>query len=161
MNPSKQIAKHFRDLHYGGNWTCSNLKDNLANVTWQQAITQVHSFNTIATLVFHTNYFVEAVLKVLEGGPLDSKDEYSFHHPPIHSAEDWKKMVEKTFADADKFANLIEQMPEEKLEENIADPKYGNYYRKLHGIIEHTHYHLGQIALIKKLVILQEKNQEK
>ena len=29
--------------------------------------------------------------------------------------------------------------------------KYGNYYRNLHGVIEHAHYHLGQIALIKKM----------
>ena len=31
-------------------------------------------------------------------------------------------------------------------------PEYGNYYRNLHGLIEHTHYHLGQVALIKKLL---------
>ena len=36
--------------------------------------------------------------------------------------------------------------------ETFADEKYGHYYRNLHGIIEHTHYHLGQIVLIKKLL---------
>ena len=30
--------------------------------------------------------------------------------------------------------------------------KYGTYYRNFHGLIEHAHYHLGQIVLIKKLV---------
>ena len=30
--------------------------------------------------------------------------------------------------------------------------KYGNYFRNLTGIIEHLHYHLGQIVLIKKLI---------
>ncbi len=74
MNLAKQIAKHFRDVHFGGNWTSSNLKDHLAGVTWQQAITQVYSFNTIATLVYHMNYYVSAVLKVLQGNPLDASD---------------------------------------------------------------------------------------
>lgn len=152
MSLTKQIAKHFRDLHFGGNWTWSNLKDNLADVTWEQATTQVYSFNTIAVLVYHTNYYVEAVIKVLEGGPLDSNDKYSFNVPPIHSQEDWQQLLDKTWTDAEKFAGLIEQLPEKKLWENIADEKYGNYYRNIHGIIEHTHYHLGQIALLKKMV---------
>ena len=38
---TKQIAKHFREIHFGENWTSSNLKDNLDKVTWQQATTQV------------------------------------------------------------------------------------------------------------------------
>jgi hypothetical protein len=54
MNLTAQIAKHIRDVHFGGNWTCSNLKDNLADVTWQQATTKVRSFNTIVALVYHT-----------------------------------------------------------------------------------------------------------
>ncbi|HHH49569.1 MAG TPA: DUF1572 domain-containing protein, partial [Saprospiraceae bacterium] len=48
-----QIAKHFSTFHFGGNWTDVNLRDTLEDVTWQQATTQVYSFNTIATLVFH------------------------------------------------------------------------------------------------------------
>ena len=56
----------------------------------------------------------------------------------------------------------MEKLDEAKLSEIFADPQYGNFYRNLHGIIEHTHYHLGQISLLKKLV--KEKranNQEK
>ena len=36
MNLPFQIAKHFREVYFGGNWTSSNLKDNLADVDWQQ-----------------------------------------------------------------------------------------------------------------------------
>ena len=46
----------------------------------------------------------------------------------------------------------MEKLDEAKLSEVFADPKYGNFYRNLQGIIEHTHYHLGQISLLKKLV---------
>ena len=64
-------------------------------------------------------------------------------------------MLAKTWSDAETLANLIEQLPESRLWEDFSDNKYGNYYRNLHGIIEHCHYHLGQIVLIKKL--LQQK----
>lgn len=153
MTLPNQIAKHIREIHFGGNWTWSNLKDNLKDVTWQQATTQVYSINTIATLVFHMNYFVEAILEVLQGRPLNAKDTLSFKHPPINSEEDWQRMLDKTWADAEHFASLIEQLSEDKLWETFSEEKYGNYYRNVHGIVEHCHYHLGQIAVVKKILL--------
>lgn len=151
MNLTGQIAEHFRQIHFGGNWTSVNLKETLTDVDWQQATTKIYSFNTIATLVYHTNYYVSEVLKVLKGEPLKAHDKFSFDYPPIESQEDWNKLLDKTWADAENFATLIEQLPEGKLWEIFTNEKYGNYYRNIHGIIEHTHYHLGQIVLIKKL----------
>ncbi len=147
-----QIAKHLREVYFGGNWTAVNFKDSLKDVTWQQATTKVYSFNTIATLVFHTNYYMEAVTRVFKGKPIDSKDEYSFIHPSITSEDEWKQLLDKTYAEVENFACMIDQLPESKLWETFVDEKYGNYYRNLHGIIEHCHYHLGQIVLIKRMV---------
>jgi hypothetical protein len=155
MSLTEQIAKHFREVHFGGNWTSVNLKDNLKDITWEQATTQVYSLNSIAALVYHMNYYVSAVLKVLQGDTLDASDRYSFNLPPILSQEDWDILLAKTWADAENFANMIEQLPESKLWEDFSDNKYGNYYRNFHGIIEHIHYHLGQIVLIKKILLAQ------
>lgn len=152
MSTTAQIAKHFRDLHFGGNWTAVNLKETLEDVTWQQAFTKVHSFNSIATLVYHTNYYVNVVMKVLRNEPLHAKDTLSFDHPPFTTEEDWRNLLDKTWTEAAAFADYIEQMPEHQLWETFVHEKYGNYYRNLHGIIEHTHYHLGQILLLKKLL---------
>ena len=154
MTTPAQIAKHLRDVHFGGNWTTSSFKEHLADVTWQQATTQIYALNTMATLVYHTHYYVSAATKVLQGGPLNAKDIYSFDHPPIHSAEDWEKLLNKTWTDAENFARLIEQLPADKLEETFLDEKYGTYYRNLQGIMEHLHYHLGQVVLIKKILDL-------
>jgi hypothetical protein len=158
MNITGQIARHLREVHFGGNWTASNLKNTLADVTWQQAITKVYSFNTIAALVYHMNYFVSVVLKVLRGNALSGSDKYSFDLPPIRSAEDWNALLNKTWTDAEEFARLVEQFPEDKLWEDFFDKKYGNYYRNFHGVIEHSHYHLGQVVLIKKIILQQEKD---
>ena len=96
-------------------------------------------------------------MKVLKGNPLDAHDKFSFEHPPIHSEEDWRSFLENIFSTAEEFASLIEQMPEEKLWETMAEAKYGTWYSNLQGIIEHTHYHLGQVALIKKIIRGGEK----
>lgn len=146
------IAKHFRDVHFGGNWTCVNLRDTLEDVTWQEATTKREGFNTIAVLTFHINYFVGAVLKVLEGGQLDANDKFSFTHPPITNEEEWHLLLDKVWSDAERSAVLVEKLPEEMLYQDMADPKYGTWYRNLHGIIEHTHYHMGQMVILKKLL---------
>ena len=156
MNTSAQLSKHFHDVHFGGNWTCSNLKDQLADVTWEQALTQVYDLNTIATLTFHMNYFVEVAMRVLEGGPLEGKDALSFAHPPIASQEDWEQLRTKALIDAERFTALIAAIPEEWLYADFTDQKYGSYFRNMLGIIEHTHYHLGQIAVVKKIVKAKE-----
>ena len=152
MNLTAQIAKQLRAVYFGGNWTAVNLKEVLTDVTWQQATTQVYSFNTIATLVYHTSYYINAVTKVLQEQPLNAKDKYSFDHPPVDSQQEWESLLNRTWEDVENFAGLIDQVPENKLWETFVDEKYGNYYRNLHGIIEHTHYHLGQIVLIKKML---------
>jgi uncharacterized damage-inducible protein DinB len=150
MKLQAEIAAHFRQVYYGKNWTAVNLKDSLAGINWEQATTKIYTFNTIAALVFHINYYVSTALEVLRGGPLNAHDSESFLLPPIQSEEDWQKLVSKMFSDAESFAGEIEKMPEDRLSEIFPGENYGNYYYNLSGIIEHNHYHLGQIVLIKK-----------
>ncbi|HMX41365.1 MAG TPA: DinB family protein [Saprospiraceae bacterium] len=152
MSITAQIAKHLRDVHFGLNWTWSNLRDQLSGLSWQQANTRVHDFNTIVALVYHIHYFVHALLQVMKGGPLDAHDKYSFDHPPIQSAADWEALLDTCWAEAEQLAQLIEHFPDERLHDTFVMEKYGTYYRNFHGLIEHAHYHLGQIVLIKKLV---------
>ena len=157
MHLTKQIAKQFREVYFGGNWTAVSLRENLEGLSWQQATTRVYSFNTIAGLLVHMNYYIKEILKVVAGGTLEASDKFSFDHPPILSKEDWEKLLESIWSDAEKFAVTIEQLPEDKLWETFANGLYGNYYRNFQGVTEHVHYHLGQIILINK--ILAEKTE--
>jgi uncharacterized damage-inducible protein DinB len=149
---SKQIAKHFRELYFGGNWTCSNFKDQLEDITWEESVSKISSLNTIAVLTHHVSYYVAAVLKVFEGEALNAKDELSFDHLAIQSQQDWELLRDGALDDAERLSTFIEQLPDEKWWDVFEQEKYGNYYRNINGIIEHTHYHLGQIALIKKML---------
>ncbi len=158
MNLSKQTAKHLRDVYFGDNWTGVNLKDTLHDISFQQAVAKIFSFNTIAILVFHINYYVTAQIKVLQGGSLDAHDSLSFNIAELKVEEDWLKMKADFFANAETLAFLIEQLPDEDFGKIFSQEKYGTYYRNINGLIEHTHYHLGQIALIKKLLVNATNN---
>jgi hypothetical protein len=47
---------------------------------------------------------------------------------------------------------MIEGFSDERLEEIFLEKRYGSIYRNLHGNMEHMHYHLGQIVLLKKMI---------
>ncbi|MGB5320785.1 DUF1572 domain-containing protein [Lutimonas sp.] len=149
---SVQIARHIRELHFGENWTDVSLKTLVEDLNWKEANVKVYDFNTIASLVFHINYYINAVLKVLQNEPLDARDQYSFNLPPINSKKDWDLLLSKTWKEAEEFAKLIEKLSDQELWTIMLDEKYGSYFRNFQGIIEHSHYHMGQIALIKKII---------
>jgi uncharacterized damage-inducible protein DinB len=152
MNSSYILAKRFREVILNGTWIANtNYKQQLSGMRWETATAKLASVNTIAVLAQHIHYYISGVLQVLRGGDLTIKDGYSFDFPPVQSQEDWETFLSRFWRDAEEFASLVEQMPDEKLGDVFVDEKYGTYLRNLDGMIEHSYYHLGQIVMLKKL----------
>jgi hypothetical protein len=154
MRTTDEIAKRFREVILNGTWVANtNYKHQLTDLNWEIATTKFNSLNTIAVLAQHIQYYINGVKNVFKGGSLDIKDKYSFDFPPIQSQNEWENFLTKFFNEAEEFASLIERMPEERLKEVFVDEKYGTYQRNIDGMIEHCYYHLGQIVLIKKMLV--------
>lgn len=159
MKLTKQLANRLKEVFLEGKWvTGTNFKDEISDLNWEHANAKIGSLNCIADLTFHIHYYIAGVLKVLEGGPLNIKDKYSFDAPPIYSHQDWKNLINRFCRDSEKFVNMVENMPEEVLSSTFADQKYGSYHRNIDVLIEHGYYHLGQIILIKKLIRERDTN---
>lgn len=153
MSSTSQLAKRFREVMLDGLWIANtNFKDQLKDISLEQAITKVGSLNTIAMLTFHIDYYIAGLINVFEGEDLEIRDQFSFDLPSIESQEQWEELLHKLWNDSEKFAVLLEQMPDYKMNEVFVDKKYGTYLRNIDGMIEHAYYHLGQITLIKKLL---------
>jgi uncharacterized damage-inducible protein DinB len=154
MEQTYQLANRFREVILNGTWIANtNYKDQLANLHWEIAVTKSGSLNTIAVLAQHVHYYISGITNVFKGGSLDIKDKYSFDFPPIQSQQEWENFLNRFWNDAEEFASLIEQMPEGKLQAIFVDEKYGTYLRNIEGMIEHSYYHLGQIVLVKKILV--------
>lgn len=154
MKNAQQIASRFREVILNGTWIANtNYKDQLTNLDWETATEKFHSFNTISLLSQHIHYYISGILKVLNGGTLDIKDQFSFDFPNIESQQDWDNFLTKFWKDSEEFAHLIERMSDKKLEAVFVDEKYGTYQRNIDAMIEHAYYHLGQIVLIKKALL--------
>lgn len=151
ISSPKQLANNIKQMYFGGNWTEVNLKDTISNIPLEIAAKKIEGFNTILALTYHIHYFTKVQLKVLEDGILNGKDSESYKHPKISSQTEWKAMQTKMWQEAERFTKLVAQLSSNTLDQPFVDKKYGTYKSNFLGLIEHTHYHLGQITLLKKL----------
>lgn len=152
MTQSQNIAKHLKELYFGGNWPAVNVKDTISSISLAQANHKLEGFNTIAVLIFHINYYVEGILPVFDGGKLEIRDKFSFDAPNFTSENEWEDFKTKVLKNAELLSEKISQLDDNILYQTFTNEKYGNFYRNLNGTIEHTFYHLGQIVILKKLV---------
>jgi len=154
MTRNLAIANRIREVLLDGKWIANtNFKEQILSVSWEQAIQKVYNLNTIALLTFHINYYLGGLLNVFNGGKLEIKDKYSFDLPEIRSEKDWNKLVNDFLSNSEMFAKQVEQMDENLLDQPFADEKYGSYLRNIEGVIEHSYYHLGQVSLIRKMIV--------
>jgi hypothetical protein len=154
MTRNVTIASRLREVLLNGHWIANtNYKEQLLNINWQQATQKVYNLNTIAALTYHINYYLIGLLNAFEKGNLEISDKFSFDLPPINSEAEWNKMVIDFLNNSEKFADQVEQMEDSIFDQPFIDEKYGTFLRNIEGVIEHSYYHLGQISLIRKIVM--------
>lgn len=151
---NQDLANRLREVLLDGKWIANtNLKEQITSISWEQAIERVENLNTIALLTFHVNYYLKGVLNVFQGGNLEIKDKYSFDMPAISSETDWLNLVDEFVSNAENFVRHVEKMDDNVLTQPFVKEEYGSYLRNIEAQIEHSYYHLGQVSLIKKLII--------
>ncbi|MGE8430924.1 MAG: DinB family protein, partial [Sphingobacterium sp.] len=123
---------------------------------WEQAIFKISNLNSIAALTYHINYYLEGLLTAFKYGKLEISDKYSFDIPTIVSKADWDALVDRLLKNAKLFCDCIASLDENLFDQPFIDKKYGSYLRNIEGVIEHSYYHLGQISLIRKLILQSE-----
>ena len=97
------------------------------------------------------------LLNVFKGGELEIRDKYSFDIQPIESEADWQRLMNEFLLNSEEFVKEVSNIADSKLDKPFVDEKYGTYLRNIEGIIEHSYYHLGQLSLIKKMILENDK----
>lgn len=154
MNRNVAIALRLREVLLDGTWIANtNVNQQLQDLNWLQATQKVGNLNTIAMLTFHLNYYLRGLMQAFETGKLEISDRYSFDMPEIQSAIDWETLRQDFLVNANQFVMKVEQLEDKVFDQTFIDEKYGTWLRNIEGVIEHSYYRLGQISLIKKLII--------
>ena len=152
MKTTHLIAAHIREAYEGNNWTGVSIADIVNTINWQQAQQKtIGSPNTIAGLLHHIYYWNGIMQQRLHGEDPFVPATNGFDVDEFSSESDWDILKEQTHRSFIELAEAVKNFPEEKLNETYAEGK-SDYYKNFQGIVEHAHYHLGQMAIIKNLL---------
>jgi uncharacterized damage-inducible protein DinB len=149
---SLRIADQLRRAFTGDAWHGSPLLDLLAGITAEQARARpLRSVHSIWELVMHIDVWLHAALEPTQGTLM----------PNLHGAEgDWPALIDdraaawiaaqdRLFQNAERLAQAMERFDDAKLQGTVPGRQYDFYYL-FHGIVQHSLYHGGQIAMLKK-----------
>ena len=147
------FAERLQEVLIDGQWVAkTNVKDQIVDLNRAQATLKLNGQKSIAEIIFHLNYFLGGIIKVFNGGSLDIRDKYSYDMPPLLQEEDWEKLRHEFFLNSEKIVNQIKNIPDEKLQHDFGNGKYGTNVLNISAMTEHSFFHLGQICLLRKML---------
>lgn len=154
MPYANDLSLRLQEILLDGQWIANtNYQQALSDVDLNIALTKVKDLNTIALLTFHINYYIAGVVEAFETEQLTIRDKFSFDMPTIESESQWQQMKSTLFENSRSLIAHVRNLSNEQLDADFFDERYGSYRRNIDGMIEHCYYHLGQIVLIKKLIM--------
>lgn len=158
MQLTELLAQHVLAVHQGQNWTEVDLASVLHDVSLVEATAlTAASPNTIATLLHHLTVWNRVMVRRTQGLATELAADNGFAMAPLLTEAAWAALQADNLASAHELAAAIRGFAEEKLAAPIL-ANYSSAYKNLQGSVEHIHYHLGQIVLLKSLVRHQPPN---
>lgn len=152
MHIQNLIAEHVLAVHEGNNWTEVDLTNTLKDVTLAEATTQTKaSPNTIAALLHHLSYWNRVMVQRINNMNVAVPDANGFDVQILQNEQDWYLLKKDNLKSAHELAEAIQNFDENQLPQPILKG-YPSAYKSLHGSVEHIHYHLGQIVILKNLI---------
>ncbi|MDT7779660.1 MAG: hypothetical protein QOC99_2172 [Acidobacteriota bacterium] len=151
MREAERIADQLRRAHEGGAWHGPSVRELLAGVTAEQASARpVVGAHSISELVAHIEAWERAILRRLGGDPAAIYNTAEDWPSVADASEDaWLKAQERLAETYELLRDAVLRLDDARLYEPIL-PQMSTRYVSLHGAIQHTLYHAGQIAFVKK-----------
>jgi uncharacterized damage-inducible protein DinB len=105
--------------------------------------------HSIWELLLHLAGWERVVERRLHGEKLTLSDRENFGHIPVVSENAWKDAVKSLRQTHDQLIRTVSSLPESKLNETAPGKDYDVLFMLL-GVVQHTAYHAGQIAILKR-----------
>lgn len=150
MAEVQRIVDQLNRAFAGEAWHGPAVMSILDGITAQQAAARpFHGAHSIWEIVLHIAAWERACRRRLGGD-----------RAQLSGAEDWPKVTdadEQTWGQAkeglrqahEELCNAVSEMDESRLDQPILEGM-SSVYVTLHGVIQHSLYHAGQIAILKK-----------
>ena len=150
-----RIADQLRRAFAGDAWHGSSLHELLVDVDNEQAISRpLAAGHSIWELTLHIGTWIGHAHASMQSVPMPP---FVDNMPPEQNwplikdsgPAAWKQTVASTLRGGEELASAIENFGDERLGETVPGRNYA-FYNLFHGIVQHSIYHEGQIAILKK-----------
>ena len=158
MKTTDTLSANILKVFEGNNWTEVSVSGVLSGISFQQANTvTAASKNTIAGLAHHLLYWNNVIMQRMQGEDPSIPDSNGFDVGELTSEEEWQKLVAKLHQSFIDLSNTMRNFPEDRLKDFTKIGK-STIENNLYGIIEHAYYHLGQMMILKNLLMSKQVN---
>jgi len=151
MREVERIADQLKRAHEGGAWHGPAVDELLKGVTAEQAAARpVEGTHSIWEMVAHVEAWERAILRRLGGDPAQIYNtEEDWSSLSDASEEAWAATRRKLTETYVALREAVLRLDDAELDEPIL-PNMSTRYVSLHGAIQHTLYHAGQIAVVRR-----------
>jgi hypothetical protein len=148
---SIRIADQLRRAFYGEAWHGPSVREVLEGVTAAGASARpLAGAHSIWELAVHIEAWVRASLEATDGVAMPWPIPVEMDWPPIgEGSSAWTEAKGRLFAAAEQFAKTVETFSAARLRETVPGRDF-DFYFLFHGVVQHSLYHAGQIAMLKK-----------
>jgi uncharacterized damage-inducible protein DinB len=150
MSEIARIEDQLKRAFEGEAWHGPSIRELLTNVTAEMAATKpLTGAHSIWEIVHHVTAWQEGVRRRLEGHVVELSPEEDW--PPVGdtSLAAWGHSLEALNHGHERLRSALARLSDSQLEDGVPGKDYSVYFM-LHGIIQHTLYHAGQIAILKR-----------
>ena len=152
MRQVERIFDQYDRAMNGDAWHGDPVWKILDGISAEQAGTRAHpGSHTIWELVSHMAFWETEVNRRLNNLPARSLEELNFPAMPEPTAENWNSTLGEFRQSNLEFRQTLSQLDPSRLDQ----PTLGSdksVYIEVHGVIQHSLYHAGQIALLRKIL---------
>lgn len=150
MTETERIADQLKRAFVGGAWHGPAVFEILEGVTAQQAMAHLLAGgHSIWELVLHISAWSRAASRRLRGDRAELTDAENFPSVKDSDEQAWKLSTESLMRAYDELREGVLLLDDTRLDQPIINGMSSTYVT-LHGVIQHSLYHAGQIAILKK-----------
>ena len=150
MKETERIAEQLRLLFEGPSWLGQPLDVLLADISQGTASERASSgAHTIWELVLHIEAWLRiARVRLAASTPVEPKEEENWPAP----GGSWQNAIAGVRNEVAALREAILEFPADRLEDVAPATEPQTFYVLLHGVIQHSAYHAGQIAILKRVI---------
>jgi uncharacterized damage-inducible protein DinB len=156
MTETERIRDQFQRAFDGQAWHGPSVLSLLDGVTAEQAAAHpIPGAHSIWELTLHIAAWEDACRRRLESDPAQLTDDENF--PPVSDTSEgaWESAKTKLIDVHRRLLDVIATTDDSRLDQPImesAEIPFSSAYVTLHGGVQHSLYHAGQIAILKKAI---------